>query len=95
MTFEHLTGQGFTLRDATLALVLLHDFTIGFCVEEQSVTQAIASGDERYSLTRRAEMIGPQAAPLAVEAGQVIFGDPDARFAELLGLLLDTIARLR
>ncbi len=95
MTFERLTRQRFTLRDAALALALLHDFAIGFCVEEQAVIQAIASGDERYSLDRRAEPIGPQAAPLAVEAGQVIFGDPGTRFAELLGLLLDTVARLR
>jgi len=94
-TFERLTRQRFTLRNSALALVLLHDFTIGFCVEEQAVIQAIASGDERYSLDRRAELIGPQAAPRAVEAGQVIFGDPDTRFAELLGLLLDTVARLR
>jgi TetR/AcrR family transcriptional regulator, tetracycline repressor protein len=95
VTFESLTRQGFTLRDAARALVLLHDFTIGFCVEEQAVVQAIASGDERYLPDRRAEVIGPQTAPLAVEAGQVIFGDPDTRFAELLDLILDTIARLR
>jgi TetR/AcrR family tetracycline transcriptional repressor len=95
VTFERLTRQGFTLRDATLALVLLHDFAIGFCVEEQAVVQAVASGDERYSLARRAELIGPQAAPLAVQAGEVIFGDPDIRFTELLDLLLDTIARMR
>ena len=95
VTFERLTRQGFALGDATLALVLLHDFTIGFCVEEQAAAQAIASGDERYSLDRRAEMIGPQAAPLAVAAGEVIFGDPDTRFTQLLDLLLGTIARMR
>ena len=95
VTLANLTRQGFTLQDAVRALLLLHDFTIGFCVEEQAVVQAIASGDERYSLARRAEMIGTQAAPLAVEAGQVTFGDPGTRFAELTGLLLDTIARLR
>jgi TetR/AcrR family transcriptional regulator, tetracycline repressor protein len=95
VTFESLTRQGFTLTDAVRALVLLHDFTIGFCVEEQAVVQAIASGDERYSLDRRAELIGPQTAPLAVEAGQVIFGDPDTRFAGLVALLLDTVARMR
>ena len=54
-----------------------------------------ASGDDRYSLDRRAELIGPETAPLAVEAGPVIFGDPDTRFTELVGLLLETVARLR
>jgi len=92
-TFTSLTRQGFSLEDAARALLLLHDFTIGFCVEEQSVIQAVASGDPRYSLTRRAEMIGP-GAPLATEAGHVIFGDPGTRFNELTAILLDAVGRL-
>ncbi len=95
ITFAALTGQGFTLADATRGLVLLHDFTIGFCVEEQAVSQAIAAGDERYSLARRAELVGEEQAPLAVEAGAVIFGDPEARFTDLVELLLDSVARMR
>ena len=94
-TFASLTSQGFTLANATRGLLLLHDFTIGFCVEEQAVVQARASGDERYSLGRRADMIGADVAPLAVEAGWVIFGEPDQRFGELLAVLLPAIDRLR
>jgi serine/threonine protein kinase len=70
------------------------DFTIGFCVEEQAVSQAVAAGDERYSLSRRADMIGEENAPLAVEAGAVIFGEPETRFTELVELLLDSVARM-
>jgi TetR/AcrR family transcriptional regulator, tetracycline repressor protein len=95
ITLENLVRQGFTLRNAVRGLLLLNNFTIGFCVEEQAVRRLAESGDERASLARRAELIGPDVAPLAVEAGQVIFGDPDTRFRELTGLLLDTIARLR
>jgi TetR/AcrR family transcriptional regulator, tetracycline repressor protein len=91
--FQNLVRQGFALADAARGLVLLHDFTIGFCIEEQAVVQVTASGDESYSLARRAELIGPDAAPLAVAAGGVIFGDPDARFTDLVDLLLETIAR--
>ncbi len=94
-TLQSLVRQGFTLENAVRGLLLLHNFTIGFCVEEQAVLQLTATGNDRYSLTRRAELIGPDTAPLAVEAGQVIFGDPDTRFSELTGMLLDTIARLR
>jgi hypothetical protein len=68
VTFSRLVRQGFTLPNATRGLVLLHDFTIGFCVEEN--------------------------APLAVEAGAVIFGEPDTRFTELVELLLDSVARM-
>jgi TetR/AcrR family transcriptional regulator, tetracycline repressor protein len=95
ITFANLVRQGFTLPDATQGLVLVHDFTIGFCVEEQAAVQAIAAGDERYSPDRRAELIDPEAAPLAVAAGPVIFGEPDTRFTELVELLLDGVGRLR
>jgi len=95
VTFENLIRQGFTLPDAVRGLLLLHNFTIGFCIEEQAVIQAVASGDERYSPGRRAELIGPDTAPLAVEAGPVMFDDLDARFAELVGLLLETVARMQ
>lgn len=93
VTLGTLTSQGFTLPDAVRGLLLINNFTIGFCVEEQAVRQVTVSGDDRYS--RRAELIGPDIAPLAVAAGEVIFGDPDTRFGELTGLLLDTIGRLR
>jgi TetR/AcrR family transcriptional regulator, tetracycline repressor protein len=95
ITLANLVRQGFTLENAVRGLLLLNNFTIGFCVEEQAVRQLASSGSERARLDRRAELIGPDVAPLAVEAGQVIFGDPDTRFGELTGLLLETIARLR
>ncbi len=94
VTLEQLTRQGLPLEVAVRGLVLLHYFTIGFCVEEQAVAQVTAAGDDRYAPGRRAELIGPEAAPLAVEAGRIIFGDPGTRFTELLGLLLETIARM-
>jgi hypothetical protein len=72
---------------------MIHYFTIGFCVEEQAEVQVTASGDDSY--LRRAELIERDKAPLAVEAGGVLCGDADARFAGLLDLLLDTVARLR
>jgi TetR/AcrR family tetracycline transcriptional repressor len=91
VTFANLVRQGFTLPDAARGLLLLHYFTIGACVEEQATAQAIDSADDRYKPSRRAEMIGPDA-PLAIEAGDVIFGDPDTRFAELTAMLLAAIA---
>jgi len=92
VTFGRLVRQGFTLQEAARSLLLLHYFTIGACVEEQATAQAIGSGDERYSLERRAETIGPDS-PLAVQAGEVIFGEPEERFRELTEMLIDTIAR--
>ena len=39
--------------------------------------------------------VKPRTHPLAAEAGPVIFGDPDARFAELVAILVDAAGRLR
>jgi TetR/AcrR family transcriptional regulator, tetracycline repressor protein len=95
VTLSSLARQGFLLDDAVRGLLLLHHFTIGFCIEEQAARQLAASGGKPLSPDQRAELVGPDAAPLTAEAGEVIFGDPDARFRELTGLLLETIARLR
>ena len=94
-SYERLVSQGFSLPDAARALLLLHDFTIGFCIEEQAVGQALEAGNDAYRPGRRAEAVGADLAPLAVAAGDIIFGDRDIRFGELLSLLLDGVAQLR
>jgi hypothetical protein len=53
------------------------------------------AGDNTYSLSRRAERVDAAAHPLAAEVGSVIFGDPDARFAGLVAILVDAAGRLR
>ena len=87
--------QGFTLAGVIRAYSLLYSFTVGFCIEEQAAAQAAASGDDRYSLARRAERLDSHAHPLAAQAGPEIFGDPDARFADLVGVIIDAASRMR
>jgi AcrR family transcriptional regulator len=87
--------QGFTLAGIIRAYSLLYSFTVGFCIEEQAVAQAAASGDDRYSLARRAERLDGHAHPLAAQAGPEIFGDADARFADLVGVIIDAASRMR
>lgn len=85
-----MIAQGFRLEDVVRAYSLVYNFTIGFCIEEQWVAQ----NRDSHSLEERAERIGSDS-PLAVDAGPVIFGDPDARFADLVGVLLDAVGRMR
>ena len=80
--------QGFTVRAAAQANVLLHHFVIGFCIEEQAVLQAKASGDARYSLESRDARVDSEAHPMVAEAGREIFEDDERRFGELIELLL-------
>ena len=93
--FSLMIEQGFTLADVVRAYSLLYSFTVGFCIEEQAVAQAAASGDDRYSLRRRAERLDEGRHPLVARSGAEIFGDPDARFADLVGVIVDSVGRMR
>jgi TetR/AcrR family transcriptional regulator, tetracycline repressor protein len=91
--FAHMIDDGFTVAGAVQAFSLLYSFTIGFCIEEQAVSMALATGDNRYSLTKRAERLDAQLYPHVIESGPFIFGDPDARFNDLIAMLIDAIGR--
>jgi TetR/AcrR family transcriptional regulator, tetracycline repressor protein len=77
---------------ATRAYSLLYSFTIGFCIEEQAAAQA---GDDRFSEATRSARLDARTHPLIAQGGSKIFGDPDARFTDLVTLITDTAARLR
>ena len=83
-----MVEQGFTVRAATQASVLLQNFVVGFCIEEQSVLQAKAAGDPRYSLQSRDERVDSAAYPLIAEAGRELFEEDERRFADLVELIL-------
>ncbi|HEY1318638.1 MAG TPA: TetR/AcrR family transcriptional regulator C-terminal domain-containing protein [Streptosporangiaceae bacterium] len=89
-----MTQQGFTVEGVVQAYMLVYNFTVGFCIEEQAVAQAIASGDERYSLDHRAGRLDSEAHSRVIEAGPAIFGDAGQRFDRLIGLIIDTGRRL-
>jgi TetR/AcrR family transcriptional regulator, tetracycline repressor protein len=90
--FARMVADGFSVADATRAYSLLYSFTIGFCIEEQAAAQA---GDDRFSEASRAARIDARTHPVIAEGGPQIFGDPDARFADLVGLIIATAASLR
>jgi TetR/AcrR family transcriptional regulator, tetracycline repressor protein len=83
-----MVAQGFTVRAATRASMLLQNFVVGFCIEEQAVIQAEASGDGRYRLESRDERVDSAAYPLIAEAGREIFKEDERRFADLVELIL-------
>lgn len=92
--FAVLVRAGFSPRDAARIYSLLYNFIIGYCIEEQAVKQTEAAGDDRYSPERRAERLDAEKHPLTAETGDEIFGDPDARFADRVALILDVAGRL-
>jgi AcrR family transcriptional regulator len=90
-----LAAEGFAVRDVIRAFALLYNFTVGFCIEEQAVAQTAATGDDRYSLDRRAGRLDQDSHPHVIEAGPHIFADPDQRFADLVAVIVDAIGRMR
>lgn len=90
-----MTAEGFSLADAIRAYSLLYAFTVGFCIEEQAVRQTVAAGDTRYAIESRNARVDNDAHPLVVASSQEIFGNPDARFNDLVGLIIDTAGALR
>lgn len=92
--FAQMADAGFTLEDTVRAYSLLYSFTVGFCIEEQAVT-ATKSGDDRYSLARRAERLDANRYPRVVESGPYIFGNSDARFADLVEVIIGSIERMK
>lgn len=90
-----MIAEGFSLANAVRAYSLLYAFTVGFCIEEQGVRQVAAAGDTRYSIESRNARIDNRTHPLVVASSEEIFGDPDARFNDLVNLIIDTAGALR
>jgi TetR/AcrR family transcriptional regulator, tetracycline repressor protein len=90
-----MLAQGFTIATATEAYQLLYSFIVGFCIEEQAVSQAAAAGDSRYSLASRAERVGAATHPLVARAGPEIFGDRDQRYNRLVSAIVGAAGRMR
>jgi TetR/AcrR family tetracycline transcriptional repressor len=92
---EQMVALGFTIDDVFTAWALLYSFTIGFCIEEQAVTQSLDQGDDRYTLETRNKRLDDGEHPLVIEGGAQIFGDQDARFDRMVAILVDAADRLR
>lgn len=52
-----MVRHGLNLVGVVRAASLIHNSTKGFCIDEQALAQTAASGDDRYSLSRREERL--------------------------------------
>ena len=86
---EQLVASGVDLERAVSAVEFVTAFVVGFVIEEQERAQ---SGEPRYSLSDRTEMLGDDV-PLVVEAGRVLFGDREQRFERNLDGIVDALRR--
>jgi hypothetical protein len=62
---------------------------------QRDLAQAAAIGDDRFSEASGAARLDARSHPLIAEGGPQIFGDPDARFTDLVTLIIATAGSLR
>jgi TetR/AcrR family transcriptional regulator, tetracycline repressor protein len=89
-----LTGAGFPLADAIAAWSTVYSFVVGFTIEEQAVRPG-GSTDSRYQPEVRARRIDGDRFPLTQQAGEIQFGDFDARFDQGVRIIIAGLERLR
>ncbi len=61
-------------------LKTVHDFVIGFTIEQQAVISPAGERDLRYALEAREARIDPARYPLARSIGATLFNDYDTTF---------------
>ncbi|MEV7469638.1 TetR/AcrR family transcriptional regulator C-terminal domain-containing protein [Streptomyces kronopolitis] len=94
-----LTTAGFSANQAARAWWTAYNFTVGVVIEEQSVypepgdpaDRRPESRDPAYDLASRSERIGEQY-PLAMAAGDEMFGDLERSFEEGLRIIVAGVA---
>jgi TetR/AcrR family tetracycline transcriptional repressor len=87
-TLRSFTDDGFSLSDATLVLNTVHNYAIGFAIEEQATHPRPGEEDQRYTPARRAARIDPGEHPRALAAGEEMFREFDDRFERGIELIL-------
>jgi AcrR family transcriptional regulator len=83
-----LVSNGFSLRQAVVALTSIYSYTVGFVIEEQAREQWSGEANPQYDLEKRNARIDKEKFPLAHGAGREMFLGYDARFVEGLGLIV-------
>jgi TetR/AcrR family transcriptional regulator, tetracycline repressor protein len=85
---QKLIASGFTVRQATILMSTIYDFTISVVMEEQSVAPRPGERGQQYDLAKRSEFLTAAGLPLLSKAGAVLFGNFDRRYSEGLALIL-------
>jgi TetR/AcrR family tetracycline transcriptional repressor len=85
---KRFTGAGFSLQDAVVALSTIYSYAIGFVIEEQAVYPQRGKRNPQYDLAKRAKRMDADKLPLAVTAGETLFGHYDERFGKGLQLIV-------
>lgn len=89
-TVERISGRviedGFTIRQTTVLLSTVYNYTVSFVLEEQAVFPLPGERSPLYDLAERSAKLRDADLPLLRQAGGILFDKFDRRYKE--GLLL-------
>ena len=83
-----LVEAGFTLRQATVLLSTVYNYTVSFVMEEQAVYPRPDERSEKYDLAKRSARLQEAGLPLLRQAGDILFDKFDRRYKEGLTLIV-------
>lgn len=83
-----LVEAGFTVRQATVLLSTVYNYTVSFVMEEQAVFPRPGERSEKYNLAQRSARLHEAGLPLLRQAGDILFDRFDRRYKEGLTLIV-------
>jgi len=89
---QKLVQSGFTVRQATVLLSTVYNYTVSFVMEEQAVFPRPGERPEKYDLAERGARLRQAGLPLLQQAGEILFDKFDKRYKEGLQLIVNGAA---
>ena len=83
-----IVESGFTVREATVLLSTIYNYTLSFVMEEQAVYPRPGERSPAYDIAKRNARLDPKDFPLLRRSGAILFDNFDRRYREGLNLIL-------
>lgn len=85
---SHLVDTGFSVRQTTVLLSTVYNYTLSFVMEEQAVYPTPGKRSPAYDIETRNSRLDPLEFPLLRQSGAILFDKFDRRFKEGLELIV-------
>jgi TetR/AcrR family transcriptional regulator, tetracycline repressor protein len=83
-----LVGEGFTVRQATVLMATIYNYTLSFVMEEQAVYPTPGERSPQYDIAERNARLNAKEFPILRQAGAILFDRFERRYKEGLDLIV-------
>ena len=84
-----IVESGFSVRESTVLLSTIYNYTLSFVMEEQAVYPRPGERSPVYDIAKRNARFDPKEFPLLRQSGAILFDNFDRRYREGLNLILE------